>query len=63
MKWVPDDEPVSKLAKEMWEIFQNSKKYTKEFVSLILGNIDHTSKPEILKKYGLQNCVKKYSPR
>lgn len=45
----------------MWEIFKNSKKYTKEFVSIILGNGDDQFDQALLTKYDLQDCVKNYS--
>ena len=60
IKWSPEDDPALKLAKEIWEIFKNSKKYTKEFVSLVLGNSDHRINQDMLKKYGLYSCYKKY---
>lgn len=47
----------------MWEIFKNSRKYTKEFVSLILGQNDPQVDPELLKKYGLLECVSKYDEK
>ena len=45
----------------MWEIFRNSKKYTKEFVSIILGGGDDQVDQSLLIKYDLQECVKKFS--
>ena len=44
----------------MWESFKGSKKYTKEFVSLVLGNSDQIVNTDLLKKYGLLNVYKKY---
>lgn len=45
----------------MWEIFKNSRKYTKEFVSLILGQSEYHIDEELLKKYGLLECVSRFS--
>lgn len=41
LRWPDEPEGFLLLAKEMWEIFKNSRKYTKEFVSLILGQSEH----------------------
>lgn len=45
----------------MWEVFKNSRKYTKEFVSLILGQNESQMDPHLLNKYGLYESVSKYS--
>lgn len=40
IKWEENDEDYMKAAKEIWHVFRNSKKYTKEFVYVVLGQTD-----------------------
>ena len=61
MRWSEESDPSLMLAKQMWEIFRNSKKYTKEFVSVILGSGDDKVDQSLLIKYDLQPCVKNFS--
>lgn len=60
IQWGEFEEPQIGMAKEIWEVFKNSKKYTKEFVSLILGNGDSNPNEKLLKKYGLLSIYMRY---
>jgi hypothetical protein len=65
VKFVWPDDPTEdlKLAKNMWDVFKNSSKNTKEFVSLILGQNDPSIDLKLLKKYGLLEYVNQYDEK
>jgi hypothetical protein len=56
IRWPEEMSEEMRLAKDMWEVFSRSRKTTKEYVALLVGQASQQPDLRLLKKYGLLEC-------